>query len=512
MKNEKNQDKLQDALGKIDEKLIARAAKQPMKYATKIKWISSVAAVLVVCIVFGALMGSGVLFGMRNPLETTVGEDKNNPFGNDILLDETTNGANPFDPIKGSRLLAAAKYPEIVKFPSSNAPNYANLYYEWSRERDGRLLEYRNQTGNIDNFVKSTVGEFLGGAEGENTVYSPLSVYMALAMLAESTGGNSRTQILKLLGVETIEQLRTQTKAIWNYNYNDGEDLATVLANSLWMNEKLSFNEETVNRLAENYYASLYQGEMGSDEYNQMLQDWMNAETRGLLKEQIDQIEMTPETILSLVSTLFFKDAWQDELSSAPVKKCFYGDRENVFCDFLIGTHKGKYYEKDNFTAVVKYMGTSSMYLILPNESIDIDTILSDEELLNFIVAPSAKSYQRKIIQLELPKFKVTSQFDLKDSLQNLGITDCFASERADFSPIVTENAYVSEIKHGATVEIDENGVMGSAYTYIKPQPLGKVESEQLETVKFTVDRPFLFVITGESGDPLFVGTVNQIE
>ena len=41
MKNEKKQDQLQDALGKIDEKLVARAARQPMKFATKIKWISS---------------------------------------------------------------------------------------------------------------------------------------------------------------------------------------------------------------------------------------------------------------------------------------------------------------------------------------------------------------------------------------------------------------------------------------------------------------------------------------
>ena len=33
---------------------------------------------------------------------------------------------------------------------------------------------------------------------------------------------------------------------------------------------------------------------------------------------------------------------------------------------------------------------------------------------------------------------------------------------------------------------------------------------EEPETVDFTLDRPFLFVITGIDGAPLFAGVVNQ--
>ena len=46
---------------------------------------------------------------------------------------------------------------------------------------------------------------FLGGKEGENAAYSPVNVYMALAMLAELTDGASRQQILDLLGSDSLE-------------------------------------------------------------------------------------------------------------------------------------------------------------------------------------------------------------------------------------------------------------------------------------------------------------------
>ena len=47
---------------------------------------------------------------------------------------------------------------------------------------------------------------------------------------------------------------------------------------------------ETLETLAEYYYASSYSGTMGSMEYNKMLQDWLNEQTGGLLKEHFDAL------------------------------------------------------------------------------------------------------------------------------------------------------------------------------------------------------------------------------
>ena len=51
--------------------------------------------------------------------------------------------------------------------------------------------------------------------------------------------------------------------------------------------------------LAENYYTSSYQGEMGSSRFSQAYQDWINEQTRGLLEEQSKElVNLVAETLL----------------------------------------------------------------------------------------------------------------------------------------------------------------------------------------------------------------------
>ena len=67
-----------------------------------------------------------------------------------------------------------------------------------------------------------------------------------------------------------------------------------------------------VNALAEHYYASTFEGEMGSADYNRALQDWINEQTDNLLKEQAGALEFDPNTVLALASTICFKARWYD--------------------------------------------------------------------------------------------------------------------------------------------------------------------------------------------------------
>ena len=53
---------------------------------------------------------------------------------------------------------------------------------------------------------------------------------------------------------------------------------------------------------------------------------------------------------------------------------------------------------------------------------------------------------------------------------------------------------------------VDEDGVKAAAYTVMILS--GGMPTERVE---FTVDRPFVFVITGPGGLPLFVGVVNNM-
>ena len=174
----------------------------------------------------------------------------------------------------------------------------------------------------LEGYFAASIRQFLAGAETANKVYSPVNVYMALAMLAEVTGGSSRQQILDLLGSGSIEALRTQAASVWNAQYRDGDAVTSILASSLWLNEDVSFVPSTMDTLAETYYASSYRGEMGSDGFNRALQSWLNEQTRGLLTEQAGQIELSADTILAIAAAIYYKAPWNNDFNKERVPCC----------------------------------------------------------------------------------------------------------------------------------------------------------------------------------------------
>ena len=116
-------------------------------------------------------------------------------------------------------------------------------------------------------------------------------------MLAAVTDGQTRQQILDALGAESLELLQKQTAQLWTENSWDDGLVTSVLANSIWLRDEYSYNEETLQKLGEEFYASAFSGEMGTDAYNNMLRDWINEHTGNLLTEQASGLELAPATV-----------------------------------------------------------------------------------------------------------------------------------------------------------------------------------------------------------------------
>ena len=115
---------------------------------------------------------------------------------------------------------------------------------------------------------------------------------------------------------------------------------------------------------------------------------------------------------------------------------------------------------------------------------------------------------------MTIPKFDVASKDDLKESLQELGITDAFDVTKADFSPLFNENEdksdgniWLNKVEHGVRVIADEEGVKAAAYA-LEDECGAMVPPE--EEVDFVLDRPFIFVIRLWDGTPMFIGIVEN--
>ena len=160
-------------------------------------------------------------------------------------------------------------------------------------------------------------------------------------------------QILALLGSGDVNALRAEAAAVWNANYCDDGAVTSILANSLWLSDKISFKQEAMDALARYYYASSFRGEMGSAAFDKALQDWIDQQTGGLLKEQASGLTMDKETILALASTIYFRAKWNGEFSEAnTVPDTFHADSGDTTCDFMRQRGTNTYYWSDRFSAV----------------------------------------------------------------------------------------------------------------------------------------------------------------
>ena len=375
--------------------------------------------------------------------------------------------------------VVAAEYPSMAKYPDESkytklngdfdSDGFDKVYDAWWADRKKQMDQPDGYRDGLDSYLSTLVPQLLSETGGENKACSPINIYMALAMLAEVTDGNSRSQILNLLDCNDINSLHEKASAVWNANYCDDGAVTSILANSLWMNDQIKFKQNTLDSLAKYYYASSFRGEMGSAAYDKALQEWINQQTGGLLEEQASKLSMDPETILALVSTIYFRTKWDGEFSESNTKQdTFHADNGDVTCDFMHQSNTNTYYWSERFSAAAKKLeGSGYMWFIRPDEGITPEELLADEHTMEFLLSSGEKAESKFLmVNLAVPKFDVASDMELKKDLMNLGITDIFDPETADFSPMTDDTAaYLSQAKHAVRVAVDEEGVTAAAYT-----------------------------------------------
>lgn len=467
-----------DAVTNLPDKYVKEAKKRKIP-----RWTAAVAAVLTAVILLGIFFGPGVDLGRG-----------------------------------GVQVLAAAEYPQMTAYPNEQK------YIKWNGEFDDEafrqvydrwrddLNDLRPEEGFADGLETyfPTAARALLSGQG-NRVCSPLNVYMALAMLAEITDGDTRQEILAALGSDDLEDLRTQAKAVWRSVYRQDGAVNSVLANSLWLNEGSSFRQETVDLLAENYYASVYRGEMGSDGLNQALRDWLDEQTGGLLKKATKTAQFSPDTVLALASTVYFQSKWTEEFSKRNTREgTFHGLSGDTSADFLRSDGADTYYWGDGFAAYGKRLESGgTMWFFLPDEGVTPEDLLAGEDV--FALAADSDRWEnqtRLIVHVSIPKFDIFQQQTLTDALETMGISKVFNLVQADFSPISDNDLYLSQTDHAARLAIDEEGVTAAAYTLMEAAGAARPPEEEVD---FRLDRPFLTMVTSQDGLLLFAGIVCDI-
>lgn len=499
-------DKLSEAMEQLSDRHIAEAAASKRK---RLPWVGAVAAVLVLCVVAGILLRPGIP-GVSTLYDPTRGNTLQTVPG---TTGESQPSAHPISPVEllsNRYAVATPEYPQLCSYPLMSYEQDA--YSKWWDDQRVLHNQPEGYADNLNTLWYRLVPQLLQSENGGNTACSPVNIYMALAMLAECTGGDSQKQLLTLLNADSIETLRAQAREVWRGHYNDDGLTKSILGSSLWLEENYGFDPDTVQLLAENYYASVFQGDLGSEEMNNALRSWLNEQTEGLLGEYVEDVKMDASTVLALVTTVNYQVQWVNEFSPQKnVQGVFHGVNGNTTETFMRTTLTyGPYCWSDHFGATALELEDGSrMWLILPDEGYSPQEIAG--EAMTFLAERTMDSPNQKsiIVNLSVPKFDVASDMELSGTLKRLGVTDVFQAGVADFSSVlpVNDGGAVDQVKHAARVMIDEKGVTAAAFTAIMRAGAAMPPTDEID---FTLDRPFLFVVESQDGLPLFAGIVNE--
>ena len=410
------------------------------------------------------------------------------------------------------RVIGAASYPKMAPYPSMDSEDFGQALEEWEQGLRAQRRPDSYARG-MQLCYAVLLRSFLDPGGQENRVFSPMNLYLALAMLAECTGENSRRQLLRLLGTQDLTTLRSHADDLWNAHYRDDGHSASLLANALWLRQGLHYERPALEALAEHHHASSFQAVMGSEQTDKALRQWLNDQTHGLLKEQTASVQLDAATVLALTSAVYYRAAWASPFEREDTSEgVFHSANGDVTCQFMHGRRESTYYWGGGCTAVRWAMedDREDMWFILPDESTPEQLLHNNEVLAFLLCGGDCPNQRRTLVNLSLPKFDISSEVDLKDILQKLGVTDVFDETLADFTPIISEPKEVclSQARHDARIVVDEDGVEAAATTLLAVTM--KAARPVRERIDFVLDRPFIFAVTGSDGLPLFAGVVNQ--
>ncbi len=371
------------------------------------------------------------------------------------------------------------------------------------------------EPGNVHDyadFANLLSAALLTGTQNRNL--SPISVYLALAMLAEGAEGDTLTELLALLGCETLEELRGVCGAMLETLSIDEDGSTLDLHDSLWMANEIggvpvTFRESYLNRLGEVYRSEANTVEFGTLSAAQQIADWINKHTRGKIEVSPDSFRFDARTLAVLINTIYLKDGWSDAFKLENTETGSFEGLSGAFdVDYMTRFDKNAVIRfGDGWTAYRVYLrNVGYMTFVLPDEGIALEKLLGTPDAIDKLLHAGVEKTVN--VSLKLPKFEFKDKMELEKVLEALGLQKTF-TPAADFSGMCDAPCCVDSVLQESYIGVDENGVEAAAYTMIsvKTTAFNPVE---LETVNFHLTRPFFYAIESYDGTVLFIGTVTE--
>ncbi|XP_049421636.1 leukocyte elastase inhibitor-like isoform X2 [Epinephelus fuscoguttatus] len=376
-----------------------------------------------------------------------------------------------------------------------------------------------------------------------NIFFSPFSISSALAMVMMGAGGNTATQMSKVLcfteeqqpaseeaqptdGRSAIQSqmqhLKPQddeenvhssfAKLLTAVNKPD-DAYALSTANRLYGEKTFEFKEEFLAETQKHYQAELEPVDF-IKEYEAArvhINEWVEEQTKGKIKDLLVEGVLDDKTKLVLVNAIYFKGFWNQKFNKDETVDAQFRINKSDTKPVKMMSQKSEFL----FTMVpdlsfkileMRYKGEElSMFIFLPNDIEDDTTGLEKLEAQltyeKFVEWTRSDLMRKTDVKVGLPRFKLEETYDMKNVLVSMGMVDAFDVGKSDFCGLSTAtNLVLSKVVHKSFVDVNEEGTEAAAAT------AASVSVRSLPPT-FVADHPFLFFIRHNSTNSiLFAG------
>jgi serpin B len=342
----------------------------------------------------------------------------------------------------------------------------------------------------------------LGSKDG-NLFFSPYSISSALGMTYAGARGTTAREMQAVLHFQLAQ--RALPPAFKRLNR---ELVATARKNGQKLNIANSLvltggdvSKEFKATLKDYFDAEIFAGGLAT------INGWVKQKTEGKIETILDELD--PNSVCVLLNAIYFKGIWESQFQKSSTRDAPFHEPTGgqVTVSMMYQKSNFKLLSERDFQAVsIPYKGKSlSMVILLPRTMDGLAALekqLTDLNLKGWLAKLDEQSLQN--IELYLPKFKLETSYDLVSPFKKMGMRDAFAVGTADFSGMGWPKGrlYISQIKHKAFVEVNEEGTEAAAATAVE------MATKSVHNFPvFRADHPFLYLVRDNHNDAiLFMG------
>jgi serpin B len=388
-----------------------------------------------------------------------------------------------------------------------------------------------------------------------NSVFSPTSIALALAMARGGARGDTASQMDAVLrasgwaeladGLNALDQVLGSHDATWADQEGLEHKLALRIANAAFGQQGWPIEADYLDAIAAAFGSGLqlldYQAD--PEAARNAINGWVSRQTERRIRELLVKDIITEATRLVLVNAIYLKANWEIEFAKEETQTRSFSrlDRSTVAVPTmtLFGGQRVPYARGSGWQATeLRYLGAGgstplAMTLVVPDDLAAFEAGLTADRLATITdtlarersglqavshlpgnVDGDCGTYPYEV-ELFMPRFGVdTGPVPLKTSLERLGMVDAFDFEAVDFSGIhvpadESDRIAIGQVIHQANIDVDEKGTEAAAATAVVFDTGGCTGPAPARTVTLRLDRPFLFYLRDlGSGAILFMGRV----